>query len=110
VKLDPSSHEAFLGGRKLSLTPAESQLTYLLLKNNGGVASKADIEQGFSKVALALLDQSNNTSCACGATSETTRKTSDGLQTCQALATATSVQQPMVAGPATAGTQTPMEQ
>ena len=52
MKLDPSSHEAFLGGRKLSLTPAESQLTYLLLKNNGGVASKADIEQGFSKVGL----------------------------------------------------------
>ena len=27
-------------------------MTYLLLKNNGGVASKADIEQEFSKVGL----------------------------------------------------------
>jgi len=52
LKVDPSTHEVSLGDRSLSLTPAEFQLTYLLLKNNGAVVSRAEIEQELSKAGL----------------------------------------------------------
>ena len=36
----------------MSLTPAEFQLTYLLVKSEGAVVSKADIEKELSKAGL----------------------------------------------------------
>ena len=52
VKVDPSTHEVYLGDRKVSLTPAEFQLTHLLVKNNGAVVSRAQIEKELSKAGL----------------------------------------------------------
>ena len=52
VRVDPSTHEVHLGDHIVSLTPAEFQLTYLLVKNNGAVVSKADLEKELSKAGL----------------------------------------------------------
>ncbi len=52
VKVDPSTHEVYLQDRKVSLTPAEFQLTYLLVKNNGAVVSRAEIEKELAKAGL----------------------------------------------------------
>ena len=52
LKVDPSTHEVTLGDRKLSLTPAEFQLTYLLVKNSGAVVPRAEIEKELSKAGL----------------------------------------------------------
>lgn len=52
LKVDPSTHEVILKGQSLSLTPAEFQLTYLLVKNDGAVVSKADIENELSKAGM----------------------------------------------------------
>ena len=52
LKVDPSTHEVYLSGRRLSLTPAEFQLTYLLMKNRGAVVLKAEIERELSKAGL----------------------------------------------------------
>lgn len=41
LKVNPSTHEVFIGGREVSLTPAEFQLTQLLVKNKGAVVSRA---------------------------------------------------------------------
>lgn len=52
VKVDPSTHEVFLQGRKVSLTPAEFQLTHLLVKNNGAVVSRAEIEKELARAGF----------------------------------------------------------
>jgi DNA-binding response OmpR family regulator len=52
VKVDPSTHEVFLQGRKVPLTPAEFQLTYLLVKNNGAVVSRAEIEKELARAGF----------------------------------------------------------
>ena len=52
VRVDPSTHEVFLRDELVSLTPAEFQLTHLLVKNNGAVVSKPDIEKELSKAGL----------------------------------------------------------
>ena len=52
VRVDPSTHEVYLQGRKVSLTPAEFQLTYLLVKNNGAVVSRAEIEKALAKAGF----------------------------------------------------------
>lgn len=52
LKLDPSTHEVTLRDDRLSLTPAEFQLTYLLVKSEGAVVSKAEIEKELSKAGL----------------------------------------------------------
>ncbi|MCH7737745.1 MAG: response regulator transcription factor [Chloroflexi bacterium] len=52
LKVDPSTHEVYLRDRKLSLTPAEFQLTLLLVKNSGAVVRKAEIEKELSKAGL----------------------------------------------------------
>ena len=52
LKVDPSTHEVTLRDQRLSLTPAEFQLTYLLVKNEGAVVSKAEIEKDLSKAGL----------------------------------------------------------
>ena len=52
LKVDPSTHEVTLKGQSLSLTPAEFQLTDLLVNNDGAVVSKADIEKELSKAGL----------------------------------------------------------
>ena len=52
LKVDPSTHEVFIGNRDLSLTPAEFQLTHLLVKNNGSVVSRSQIEKELAKAGL----------------------------------------------------------
>ncbi len=52
LRVDPSTHEVTLRDQRLSLTPAEFQLTYLLVKSEGAVVSKADIEKELSKAGL----------------------------------------------------------
>ena len=52
LKVDPSTHEVTLRDQRLSLTPAEFQLTYLLVKSEGAVVSKAEIEKELSKAGL----------------------------------------------------------
>ena len=49
LKVNPSPHEVFIGGREVSLTPAEFQLTQLLVKNNGAVVSRGEIEKERAK-------------------------------------------------------------
>ena len=50
LKVNPSTHEVFIGGREVSLTPAEFQLTQLLVKNHGAVVSRGQIEKELAKV------------------------------------------------------------
>ena len=52
LKVNPSTHEVFIGGREVSLTPAEFQLTQLLVKNHGAVVSRGQIEKELAKVGL----------------------------------------------------------
>jgi DNA-binding response OmpR family regulator len=52
LRMDPATHEVHLGEQELSLTPAEFQLTYLLVKNNGAVVSRADMEKELVKAGL----------------------------------------------------------
>lgn len=52
LTVDPSTHEVTLRDQRLSLTPAEFQLTYLLVKSDGAVVSKADIEKELSNAGL----------------------------------------------------------
>ncbi|MBT98489.1 MAG: hypothetical protein CL902_07670 [Dehalococcoidia bacterium] len=52
LHVDPSTHEVFLNDEPVSLTPAEFHLTHLLVKNNGAVVSKPDIEKELSKAGL----------------------------------------------------------
>jgi two-component system KDP operon response regulator KdpE len=51
-KVDPSTHEVFIGNREVSLTPAEFQLTHLLVKNHGAVVSRSQIEKELAKAGL----------------------------------------------------------
>ena len=52
LKVDPSTHEVYVGDRAVSLTPAEFQLTHLLVKNNGAVVSRSQIEKELAKAGL----------------------------------------------------------
>ena len=52
LKVDPSTHEVFIGNREVSLTPAEFQLTHLLVKNHGSVVSRGQIEKELAKAGL----------------------------------------------------------
>ncbi len=52
LTVDPSTHEAKLGEDNLSLTPAEFQLTYLLVKNKGAVVPRGDMEKELAKAGL----------------------------------------------------------
>lgn len=52
LKVDPSTHEVHLSGNRMSLTPAEFQLTHLLVKNKGAVVPRAEIEKELSKAGL----------------------------------------------------------
>lgn len=53
LKMDLSAHEVFLGDKILALTPAEFQLTQLLVKNSGSVVPRAALEKELSKAELA---------------------------------------------------------
>ncbi len=52
LKVNLSTHEVFIGDRKVSLTPAEFQLTHLLVKNHGAVVSRGQIEKDLAKAGL----------------------------------------------------------
>ncbi|MDA0265119.1 MAG: response regulator transcription factor [Chloroflexi bacterium] len=52
LKIDPAAHEVYLGLRKVTLTPAEFQLTYLLVKNQGSVVSRTELETELAKAGL----------------------------------------------------------
>jgi DNA-binding response OmpR family regulator len=52
LTVDPSTHEVTLGDQRLSLTPGEFQLTYLLVKSEGAVVLKAELEKELSKAGL----------------------------------------------------------
>jgi DNA-binding response OmpR family regulator len=52
LTVDPSTHEAKLGEQNLFLTPAEFQLTYLLVKNKGAVVPRAQMEKTLAKAGL----------------------------------------------------------
>ena len=55
LKVNPLTHEVHIGDRKVALTPAEFQLTHLLVKNNGTVVSRAQIEKELSKAGLSTV-------------------------------------------------------
>jgi len=52
LRLDLLTHEVHLGDQELSLPPAEFQLTYLLVNNNGAVVYRADMEKNLAKAGL----------------------------------------------------------
>ena len=52
LKVNPLTHEVFIGARAVSLTPAEFQLTHLLVKNHGAVVSRGQIEKELAKAGL----------------------------------------------------------
>ena len=52
VRVDLATHEVSLNEDQVFLTPAEFQLTHLLVKNHGAVISKADIEKELAKAGL----------------------------------------------------------
>lgn len=52
LKVNTSTHEVFIGGREVSLTPAEFQLTQLLVKHKGAVVSRSQIEKELAKAGL----------------------------------------------------------
>ena len=52
LTVNPLTHEAFISGREVSLTPAEFQLTQLLVKNHGAVVSRDQIEKELAKAGL----------------------------------------------------------
>ncbi|PKB72312.1 MAG: hypothetical protein BZY87_01040 [SAR202 cluster bacterium Io17-Chloro-G6] len=52
LKVDPLTHEVFIGSREVSLTPAEFQLTQLLVKSQGAVVSRSQIDKELSKAGL----------------------------------------------------------
>ena len=52
LTVDPSTHEAKLGEQNLALTPAEFQLTHLLVKNKGAVVPRAEMEKVLAKAGL----------------------------------------------------------
>ena len=52
LTVNPSTHEVFIGDREVSLTPAEFQLTHLLVRNNGAVVSRGQIEKELAKAGL----------------------------------------------------------
>jgi len=52
LKILPATHEVFLGGKKLELTPVEFKLAHLLIRNCGHVVSRSTIERELSIVGL----------------------------------------------------------
>lgn len=52
LTVDASTHEVYVGDREVSLTPAEFQLTHLLVKNNGAVVSRGQIEKELAKAGF----------------------------------------------------------
>ena len=52
LKINTSTHEVFIGDREVALTPAEFQLTQLLVKNHGAVVSRGQMEKELAKAGL----------------------------------------------------------
>ena len=55
LKVDPSTHEVYIGDRAVSLTPAEFQLAHLLVKSRGAVVSRTQLENELAKAGLGTV-------------------------------------------------------